>query len=360
MNRLFIHILFLFLAVTPTLACTSAVVSARASADGRPMLWKHRDTGTEHNFIEKIPATEGAHSFIALFNGGDRSLSEAWAGYNDAGFGIMNTASYNLMPDTATIKDREALVMSAALRSCTTLADFERLLDTLPRPMGVQANFGVIDAAGGAAYFEVDDYKYLRFDADSTDTGVLFRTNHSLSGTHPGGMGYIRYDNAVSILAPEVAASTLTPQSFTEKASRSFYHSIFDKDFLSDTTLRWAVDQDFIPRNSSAASIVIVGVNPDMAATDGVMWCALGYPPCAVATPATLDRVPDILRPVAIGFRSPACDEAIRHKRLAFPIEKGSGPRYVDLDYLRKISALTHAQALENYRCFYNNSKTEY
>lgn len=360
MNKLFLFSLTLLTAICPAMACTSAVVSARASADGRPMLWKHRDTGTEHNFIEKIPATDSTRAFIALFNGGDRSLSEAWAGYNDAGFGIMNTASYNLMPDTATVKDREALVMAAALRTCATLADFEQLLATLPRPMGVQANFGVIDAAGGAAYYEVDDYTFKRFDADSTDSGVLFRTNHSMSGKHPGGMGYIRYDNAVSILAPEVEAGTLTPQSFTEKASRSFYHSLFDKDFLTDTSLRWAVDQDFIPRASSAASIVIVGVTPQMNPDDGVMWCALGYPPCAVATPATLDLVPDILRPVAIGFRSPACDAAIRLKRQAFPIEKGSGPRYVDLDFIRRISARTHTEALENYRRFYKKSDVKY
>ena len=31
--------------------CTTAVVTARASATGRPFLWKQRDTGTEWNHI---------------------------------------------------------------------------------------------------------------------------------------------------------------------------------------------------------------------------------------------------------------------------------------------------------------------
>lgn len=40
--------------------------------------------------------------------------------------------------------------MRKALRVCKTVQDFEHFLDTLPRPMRVEANFGVIDAYGGA------------------------------------------------------------------------------------------------------------------------------------------------------------------------------------------------------------------
>lgn len=87
---------------------------------------------------------------MALYNGGDSLLAEAWMGLNDAGFAIMNTASYNLAPDTASVKDREGIVMRLALERCRTLDDFETLLDTLPRPLGVQANFGVLDASAPA------------------------------------------------------------------------------------------------------------------------------------------------------------------------------------------------------------------
>ncbi|MDE6693909.1 MAG: hypothetical protein K2K05_11040, partial [Muribaculaceae bacterium] len=80
-------------------ACTSMLVSAKASGTGRPLMWKHRDTGTEHNYIDKVPARGGYHGYVALYNGGDAKQSEAWMGMNDAGFAIMNTASYNLAPD---------------------------------------------------------------------------------------------------------------------------------------------------------------------------------------------------------------------------------------------------------------------
>ena len=71
-----------------TQACTSMIVGARASANGRPLLWKHRDTGTEHNFVDTV-CRPGQYKYVALFNGGDSLRSEAWMGLNDTGFGIM-------------------------------------------------------------------------------------------------------------------------------------------------------------------------------------------------------------------------------------------------------------------------------
>ena len=135
-------------ACVQVLACTSAIVSAKASKNGRPLLWKNRDTGTEHNFVEKVDAEDGNYAYVALYNGGDSTLRDAWLGMNEVGFAIMNTASYNLAPDTAKLKDQEGFVMSLALKKCRTLADFEVLLDTISKPMGVQANFGLIDANG--------------------------------------------------------------------------------------------------------------------------------------------------------------------------------------------------------------------
>ena len=60
--------------------------------------------------------------------------------------------------------DREGILMYKALGICRTVEDFVTFLDTLSRPMGVEANFGVIDACGGASYFEVDNSGWVRFD----------------------------------------------------------------------------------------------------------------------------------------------------------------------------------------------------
>ena len=115
-RKLFVTLgLFLF-ASLQVFACTSAIVSAKASKTGRPLLWKNRDTGTEHNFVEKVEAKDGNYAYVALYNGGDKKLRDAWLGMNEVGFAIMNTASYNLAPDTAKLKDQEGYVMSLALQ----------------------------------------------------------------------------------------------------------------------------------------------------------------------------------------------------------------------------------------------------
>lgn len=368
--QLTISILITLASAVSAEACTSMVVSGRASLSGRPMLWKHRDTSQASSFVERTAATDSTMAYVALYNAGDSTLSEAWTGMNSSGFGIMNTASYNLAPDTARYKDREGEVMAAALRRCSTVDDFERLLGEMKSPRGVQANFGVIDAHGGAAYFEVSDNGMTRFNADDDPSGCLIRTNFSVSGETDGGYGYIRYDNAAHILGDAIASGTLTPEHFTEKASRSFYHSIIGHDVAADTC-RWAVDQDFIPRYTSTASIVIEGVNTETTADRAVMWTALGYPPCAIVQPVTVDSVPQGLRPTLPGFRSIDCEEALTRKALAFPIKRGNGNHYIDMSYVRRCSEKCKQKSLENYhrlRCnnmgnillfelFYNNYK---
>lgn len=333
--------LLAFAAGASCLACTSAIISPRVTANHRPMIWKHRDTGTEHNFVERVDRP-GQIGYIALFNGGDSLLAEAWMGMNDAGFAIMNTASYNLAPDTARVKDREGLVMARALATCRTLDDFMTLLDTLPRPMGIQANFGVMDLDGNMAYVEADDNTARLFAmADTAD--VLIRTNHSLSGTHPGGMGYIRYENARQLLEGE-AQNGYKAQTFTETLSRTYWHSLLGRDCDGD---RWVVDQDFIPRYSSSASIVIEGGDTP---GDYVMWTVLGYPPVGEVIPATLKQVPDDLRPVAAGWRAPANNAALQRKRRAFPITRGNGKHYIDMEYVRPVRDDMHRRSMATYK----------
>lgn len=319
----------------PALACTSMIIGPKASKSGRPMLWKNRDTDNVENFVERIAPRDGCHGYIALFNSGDSLLTEAWMGLNDSGFGIMNTASYNLAPDTARIKDREGVVMSRALQVCHTVEDFANLLDTLPKPLGVQANFGVIDAEGNGAYFETDDYSYKAFYLSETDNDVLVRTNFSFTGNDIDGMGYIRFNNTCHLFADKLKNGGFEPEDFTEVASRSFYHSLLGHDIEADTTFHHFIDQDFIPRRSTSASVVIEGLLPGEDPSAATMWTLMGYPPCGHVEASWVDYVPDTLRPTCPGYKSESSNRAMRGKALAFPIERGSGRRYVDMDYIR-------------------------
>lgn len=333
-------------------ACTSAIIGASKSATGRPLLWKNRDTGTEHNFVAKVaPKDSGDIAYVALFNGGDSLLLDAWIGVNEAGFAIMNTASYNLAPDTATYKDQEGRVMTEALRRCRTVGDFSRLLDSLPRPFGVQANFGVIDASGAGGYYETDDYGYKTYMLDDGND-VLLRTNYSYSGDSVSGFGYIRHENERHLLQPYIDGDSVSAYALTDVLSRSFYHSLIDRD-VAEGDDEWVVDQDFIPRHSTSASVVVEGIEPGEDPRLSMMWTAIGYPPCSYVLPVWVDDVPPELQPVGTEWRSPLCDSILVLKRRSFPIARGSGRRYLHMPTVMEISARQRQVSADNYRIGY-------
>lgn len=270
-------------------ACTSAIIGAELNPYGRPILWKHRDTSNVNNKVERVPAKGTDLGYVALFNAQDKNLAEAWMGMNDAGFAVMNTASYNIKDDKVSAKkmDKEGILMTKALKTCRTVDDFARLLETYPRPMGVEANFGVIDASGNGAYFETNNHSYKRFDLKDAPGHILVRTNYSHSGRPKEGYGFIREANAWHVLQPYIARKAVTPEVLTEIVSRTFYHDGKKKDYTHSAD-RWILDEDFIPRYKSTATVAIEGCKPGMnparvtpafVADQYIMWTGLGYPP---------------------------------------------------------------------------------
>lgn len=170
MKRLILFTLLLVFSLTAniTQACTSAVISGKITPDGRPLLWKQRDTSSLHNSVSYFSGEK--YNFIAVVNSDTSTPSEVWIGTNSAGFSIMNTQSYNL-EEVENEDDRgiaNGKVMYRALEICATVADFKTFLDTITKPSMIEANFGVIDAQGGAAMFEVDYNNYTFFDANQT------------------------------------------------------------------------------------------------------------------------------------------------------------------------------------------------
>ena len=154
-----------------------------------------------------------------------------------------------------------------------------------------------------------------------------------MTGNDTDGMGYIRFGNATHLVGERLTAGEkITPSFCVDTLSRSYYHSLFGRDILADTSVHMFLDQDFIPRRSTSASIAISYGRSGQP----VMLVALGYPAVAQTMTATVDFVPEALRPTAPGFRSPACDAAVEAKRLIFPITRGSGPRYLDMDRVRQ------------------------
>ncbi|MEE1238513.1 MAG: hypothetical protein UHO61_01140, partial [Acutalibacteraceae bacterium] len=63
------------------------------------------------------------------------------------------------------------------------------------------------------------------YDLRDAPEGVMVRSNYSYSGGDDGRLGAVRHDDAVELLKADVAARSVTPQSFTEGLSRSFYNA---------------------------------------------------------------------------------------------------------------------------------------
>ena len=179
------------LTAEPVLACTSAVVSGKVTPDGRPLLWKNRDTDYLRNHVAYIKGEK--YNFIADVNSANfPALKEAWMGTNSVGFALMNTQSYNLVE----VKDGEE-------RGAANGRIIYRALEVCSKPSLIEANFGVIDAQGAAAMFEVDYYKYTMYDANNPKDapyGYIARTNFSFAGEANRGAGYVRYMEADRVL----------------------------------------------------------------------------------------------------------------------------------------------------------------
>ena len=330
------------LSVLPADACTSAIFTGKATPDGRPLLWKHRDTGELNNRIEFFPSGNGRkYSFIGLVNSNVMD-GEVWTGTNEAGFSIMNTASYNLQNEKADFEDQEGVVMYEALGSCRTLADFEKMLDKMKKPLGVEANFGVIDAEGGAAYYEVNNTEWVKVDVNDpkiAPEGFLVYTNHSYTGRKDEGMGYVRYNTANELTHKAwIQGVEFTPQWIFNSLSRSYYNSVLGIDLNRNPELApegWFVDQDFIPRRSTSASIVVKGVKKGEKPELTVMWTILGHPPCGTAVPLFVamgkDQPDYMLKGSGKGNNSLMCDQVLERRAKVFPLKRGNGKNYLNV-----------------------------
>lgn len=327
------------LAAIPSDACTSAIFTGKCTPDGRPLLWKHRDTGELNNRIEFFPAGNGRkYGFLGLVNSPVQD-GEVWTGTNEVGFSIMNTASYNLQSVEADFEDMEGALMYEALGSCKTLKDFEKMLDKMKKPRGVEANFGVIDAEGGAAYYEVNNTEWRKIDVNDpkiAPQGFLVYTNYSYTGRIDEGMGYVRYNTANEILHKAwIRGESFTPQWIFNNLSRSYYNSLLGIDLNQNPELApegWFVDQDFIPRRSTSASIVIKGVKPGENPNLTVMWTILGYPPVGKAVPLFAamgaDQPDYMLKGSGKGDNCKMCDWALARRAEVFPLNRGNGRNY--------------------------------
>jgi hypothetical protein len=320
-------------------ACTTAIVAGKYTVDGRPLLLKQRDTDQLHNVITAFKGDR--YTFVGLVDSND-TLQAVWGGFNSAGFAIINSASYNLnVPDTCARRDAEGLVMKLALGRCATVGDFERLLESLPKPLGVNANFGVIDAKGGAAYFETGNFRYAKFDVNDPKVapqGYLIRTNFSFTGDRALDKGLSRFEEAGELFGKAAAEGRLSCRFILNDVARCLKHGLTHTDLYSQmpaTTEKpvFVAFRDFIPRQITSATIVVQGIKDNESPLLTTMWTILGSPLTSVAVPVWVlpdSALPAILKAGKGGY-APLCEWALERKKKLFPIDKAEGHDYLNL-----------------------------
>jgi hypothetical protein len=318
-------------------ACTTAVISGAATANGRPLLWKNRDADDLQNQV--VFCADGKYSYIGLVNRGDAAGEEIWAGMNEKGFAIMNAASYNLEADAGT--EAEGRFMKLALQSCGTLVDFQALLEmTDPGGRDVSSNFGVIDASGGAAYFEAGRHRYRRFNADDpaiAPRGFLVRTNYSESADDEKGTGFLRRERAQGLIEGLVKDRKLSVETLLREVARDVANVRIGSFPLAPRkkgTPAFAYTGDSVCRYITSSAVVFEGAGSGRDPLLATAWVLLGQPITGAAVPLWVGArgVPPEL---AVGEEAAPLNAAFGEIRDQFyPDGRGDLSHYVDLESL--------------------------
>ena len=214
--------------------------------------------------------------------------------------------------------------MFKALGQCADLRDFERLLNSLPKPWGVEANFGIIDAKGEAAYYEVNNHSYRRFDVEDQPGGYMVVTNFTRSGRPENRKGVDRFEKAVEIMKG-LDVSTVGHKELFNNISRSGKPII---------------------REISASAIVFEGVLPNEDPLLTVAWTILGCPSTSVYIPLKVfdsDHIPSFMKEYKGGDNAQICSQALVIKGI-YGFERGcveecnEVEKYIDSRFSRTMS----------------------
>lgn len=331
----------LMVGVQPSKACTSVIVSGRVTKDGRPLIYKNRDTKTLSNMTLVVQGPR--YRYLGLVNAEDTVPVSVWGGHNEAGFAIVNTAAYNLNGNGGDT-DGDGILIRKALGLCATLADFERLIDTVKKPMDVNSNFAVLDAQGGCAYYETGNYSFVKFDVNDTlvaPDGYLMRTNFGTTGNHKLDQGVERYAAITDFMKVACREGHLDHDYLVTHIPRYMTHGLTKMniyDFMpeteSDTT--FFPFADYTVRYSTASVILVQGVKPGESPLNTVSWTIMGWPLTTVAMPLVLlpsGKLPAIVTDDGTGH-SWLCEQALALKSRAFSLKRGNARDYCNIAVL--------------------------
>lgn len=357
-------------------ACTSIIVSGKVTPDGRPYIFKNRDTQDLDNLAIQIQGPR--YRFIGIVAAKDTLYKSVWSGHNEVGFAIANTAAYNLNGKPEPGKPRpqgdenDGTLMRQALGTCRTLADFEHMLDSIKvqGPIPSNSNFAVLDAEGCVAYYETGNKGYVKYDANDplvAPYGFIVRTNHGMSGERSLDQGVERY-LAISDYATRAAfANNLGFENIIRKVTRNLKHGLTQIDLhdfqpQDDSQPIYFPFRDFIPRYLTASAQLIQGVKENESPQLTTAWTIVGSPLTTVAIPLWITpdgKLPDVVTHQGPGQQAPLVTASFELKHQLFPIERGNGQDYINLARLINRSGSGILQQIESIESeIFRRSKT--
>lgn len=327
--KLLLSFALLFVSVYYGYSCTALIITGKLTEDGRPLLLKHRDAAGETG---RIQCFQGGRFDIMALIVGEVTKRNVLCGTNTAELSIVNTATYNL--GNRRIQGiTPSQVMFSALSSCDRLEAFESMLTDLQAADSlIPANFGLIDAFGGAAFYEVGYKTWTKYDVNDKNVapdGYMVYTNFSRSGNDALRRGFVRYVTACNIIEEAITSKVnITPRWIIDNISRSLRNDLLGIDLYKNNCIPLSMfpDQDMIPNRYTSSSIVFQGCG-EKKKENTIMWTVLGYP---LTTPVVPLVQGEIISSLFSGEFTVFSDGL---KRLAF-VRSDSDKYYIRLSFL--------------------------
>jgi len=321
--------------------CTIAVISGKATPDGRPIIWKNRDSDVLNNKV--VYLTRGRYPFLALVNADDSLGQNVWAGVNRAGFVIMNSLSVDL-GETEASGQENGLFIGHALAECATVRDFEKLLHRTNGRRFTAANFGVMDAEGNACLFETGRKTFVKFDASDprvAPQGYILRTNFAFTASPkiPGG-GYNRFDRVSHLFQTARNENRLTCKFILQEAARDLVNEKISSSPLDGPVRGTSVQPLYIHTNDTlnryitGFAAVFHGVANRDKAYLTTLWAMLGQPVTSLAVPLWV-AAPAVPLALTGDKAAPWDDVAQEIRKFLYPDERRNMNQYLNVTRLR-------------------------
>jgi hypothetical protein len=214
-----------------------------------------------------------------------------------------------------------------------TVEDFEALLaKSNSGGRDVSANFGVIDAKGGAATFETGKKGYVRFDAAAANDGakgLLVRSNYSRTGGTGSGSGFLREARGMELLGPLAAAGKLDARAILRTAARDVENpAIGSTGVEAGPPLIYTGDS--VCRLDTVSAVVLEAPAAGEGPAAAAMWLVPSLPVTGAAIPVfpAARAVPEGLSPRKEA--SPLAEGSLALRNRLYPEIRGEKKRYMD------------------------------